>query len=36
MGHVAKQKEIVAILRRFDFDGDAKVNFEEFGEAIKT
>jgi len=36
MGHVATKQEIVAILRRFDLDGDAKINFEEFGEAIKT
>jgi len=26
----------VAILRRFDLDGDAKINLQEFGEAIKT
>ena len=36
MGHVASKKEIVAILRRLDLDGDAKVNFEEFSDAIKT
>lgn len=26
----------MAILRRFDLDGDAKINMKEFGEAIKT
>ena len=26
----------MAILRRFDLDGDAKINMSEFGEAIKT
>ena len=36
MGHLASKSEIIAILRRFDLDGDAKVNMVEFGEAIKT
>jgi Ca2+-binding EF-hand superfamily protein len=36
MGHLASKSEIIAILRRFDLDGDAKVNLVEFGEAIKT
>jgi hypothetical protein len=36
MGHLASKQEIVAILRRFDLDGDAKINMKEFGEAIKT
>ncbi len=36
MGHLASKSEIVAILRRFDLDGDAKINMEEFGEAIRT
>lgn len=36
MGHLATKQEIVAILRRFDLDGDAKINMQEFGEAIKT
>mmetsp|Transcript_1336 Transcript_1336/g.1732 ORF Transcript_1336/g.1732 Transcript_1336/m.1732 type:complete len:95 (-) Transcript_1336:376-660(-) len=36
MGHLASKQEIVAILRRFDLDGDAKINMQEFGEAIKT
>jgi len=26
MGHIATKAEIVAILRRFDLDGDAKIN----------
>jgi len=36
MGHLASKAEIVAILRRLDLDGDAKINLQEFGEAIKT
>ena len=36
MGHLASKQEIVAILRRLDLDGDAKINYQEFGEAIKT
>jgi hypothetical protein len=36
MGHLASKQEIVAILRRLDLDGDAKINLQEFGEAIKT
>jgi|TARA_B110000285_G_C15111605_1_gene611459 hypothetical protein len=36
MGHLASKQEIVAILRRFDLDGDAKINMKEFGEAIRT
>ncbi len=36
MGHLASKAEIVAILRRLDLDGDAKINLTEFGEAIKT
>jgi Ca2+-binding EF-hand superfamily protein len=30
MGYRASKKEIVAILRRLDMDGDAKVSFKEF------
>jgi len=26
-GHVSTQHELVAIIRRFDMDGDAKINF---------
>lgn len=36
MGHLASKSEIVAILRRLDLDGDAKINLKEFGEAIRT
>lgn len=36
MGHLATKQEIVGILRRFDLDGDAKINLQEFGESIKT
>ena len=27
MGHVATKQELISILRRFDLDGDAKINF---------
>jgi Ca2+-binding EF-hand superfamily protein len=30
MEHVATKSELVAILRRYDMDGDAKINFNEF------
>jgi Ca2+-binding EF-hand superfamily protein len=36
MGHLASKPELVAIIRRFDTDGDAKVNIEEFKEGIKS
>jgi Ca2+-binding EF-hand superfamily protein len=36
MGHLASKQEIVAILRRFDLDREAKINMKEFGEAIRT
>lgn len=36
MGHVASKQELVAILRRFDMDGDAKINFKEFELGIKS
>lgn len=36
MGHLASKHEIVAVLRRFDMDGDAKVNFKEFELGIKS
>lgn len=29
-GFVASKQELVAILRRFDMDGDAKISFAEF------
>lgn len=34
MGHPPDKNELVAILRRFDLDGDAKLSFEEFCEAF--
>lgn len=30
MGYVATKQELIAILRRFDMDGDAKISFQEF------
>jgi hypothetical protein len=30
MGYVATKQELIAILRRFDMDGDAKISFKEF------
>jgi len=36
MGHVATKQELVAILRRFDMDGDAKINFKEFELGVKS
>jgi Ca2+-binding EF-hand superfamily protein len=35
MGHQCLKSELVAILRRFDLDGDSKISFPEFSEAIK-
>jgi Ca2+-binding EF-hand superfamily protein len=29
MGHVATKQEIVAIIRRFDLDGDCKISLDE-------
>ena len=36
MGHLATKQELVAILRRFDMDGDAKINFKEFELGMKS
>lgn len=36
MSHVATKRELVAILRRLDLDGDAKINFKEFEIALKS
>lgn len=36
MNYVASKQQIIGVLRRFDLDGDAKVNFEEFQNGIKT
>lgn len=35
-GHLASKKEIVAIIRRMDTDGDSKLNLFEFAEGIKS
>ena len=35
-GHVSSNSELVAILRRFDMDGDAKINYKEFEIGIKS
>ena len=34
IGHSPVKEELIAIMRRFDLDGDAKVSFQEFVEAI--
>lgn len=34
--HTATKSELIAILRRFDMDGDAKINFKEFELGIKS
>jgi len=34
MGHVPVKAEIVAIIRRFDLDGDCKVSIEEFADGL--
>lgn len=36
MGHLATKDELLSIIRRFDLDGDAKINFDEFTEGIKS
>lgn len=35
MGHQVLKAEIVAIIRRFDLDGDSRISFQEFNEAIR-
>ena len=30
MGYLASKEELISIIRRFDLDGDAKINFDEF------
>jgi Ca2+-binding EF-hand superfamily protein len=35
-GHITTNSELIAILRRFDMDGDAKINFREFQMGIKS
>ena len=36
MGYLATKQELIAILRRFDMDGDAKINFAEFEVGMKS
>ena len=36
MGHVSTKQELIAILRRFDMDGDAKINLKEFQIGMKS
>ena len=36
MGHLATKQELIAILRRFDMDGDAKINLAEFALGMKS
>ena len=35
MGHKVLKPELIAIIRRFDIDGDSRVSFREFNEAIR-
>ena len=35
-GHISTKQELIAILRRFDMDGDAKINFKEFEMGMKS
>jgi len=34
VGHQPVKQELTAIMRRFDLDGDAKISFAEFSEAL--
>ncbi len=36
MGHLATKQELIAVLRRFDMDGDAKINMAEFALGMKS
>jgi len=36
MGYVATKQDLVAILRRFDMDGDAKINLQEFEYGMRS
>ena len=36
MGHLATKQELIGILRRFDMDGDAKINLAEFALGMKS
>ena len=35
MGHQPTKAELIAIIRRFDVDGDSKISFQEFSEGIQ-
>lgn len=34
MGYIASKKERISIIRRFDTNGDAKIDLEEFIEGV--
>ena len=34
-GHYASERELMAIIRRIDTDGDAKLNYEEFSDFLR-
>ena len=36
MGHQVLKAEITAIIRRLDLDGDSKISFSEFNEAVRS
>lgn len=36
MGHVSTKQELIAVLRRYDIDGDAKINFKEFELGLRS
>lgn len=36
MGVLMSKQELVALIRRIDLDGDAKISYEEFFEGIKS
>ena len=36
MGHIAPKPQIMAIIRRFDMDGDAKIDLSEFELGMKS
>ena len=36
MGVLVSKQELVALIRRIDLDGDAKISYEEFFEGIKS
>jgi Ca2+-binding EF-hand superfamily protein len=36
MGYISKKIELTSIIRRFDTDGDAKINLSEFTEGLRS